>query len=123
MADVNDTKYKFSDSYNGAPDGRFSGMAGFYHGLGGWNAETDRRASKRAEGLQLFKDYVQTLTDNGIVPNQESLSNFLGNAGDFGLNASYGFDPYAAQQMMESAIAQGVNKKREIAEKKLKEAL
>lgn len=120
MADVNDTKYKFSDSYNGAPDGRFSGMAGFYHGLGGWNAETDRRASKRAEGLQLFKDYVQTLTDNGIVPNQESLSNFLGNAGDFGLNASYGFDPYAAQQMMESAIAQGVNKKREIAEKKLK---
>lgn len=120
MADVNDTKYKFSDSYNGAPVGRFSGMAGFYHGLGGWNAETDRRASKRAEGLQLFKDYVQTLTDNGIVPNQESLSNFLGNAGDFGLNASYGFDPYAAQQMMESAIAQGVNKKREIAEKKLK---
>lgn len=120
MADVNNTKYKFSDSYNGAPVGRFSGMAGFYHGLGGWNAETDRRASKRAEGLQLFKDYVQTLTDNGIVPNQESLSNFLGNAGDFGLNASYGFDPYAAQQMMESAIAQGVNKKREIAEKKLK---
>ena len=42
MADVNDTKYKFSDSYNGAPVGRFSGMAGFYHGLGGWNAETDR---------------------------------------------------------------------------------
>lgn len=120
MADVAQTKYKFSDSYSGVPTGIFNGAAGGYHFGGGWDAETDRRASKRAEGLQLFKDYVQTLTDNGIVPNQDSLRNFLGNAGDFGLNASYGFDPYAAQQMMESAIVQGQNKKREIAEKKLK---
>lgn len=120
MAEVAQTKYRFSDSYSGAPTGIFNGAAGGYHFGGGWDAETDRRASKRAEGLQLFKDYVQTLTDNGIVPNQESLSNFLGNAGGFGLNASYGFDPYAAQQMMESAIAQGENKKREIAEAKLK---
>ncbi len=93
MADVAQTKYKFSDSYSGVPTGIFNGAAGGYHFGGGWDAETDRRASKRAEGLQLFKDYVQTLTDNGIVPNQESLSNFLGNAGDFGMNASYGFDP------------------------------
>ena len=120
MADVAQTKYKFSDSYSGVPTGIFNGAAGGYHFGGGWDAETDRRASKRAEGLQLFKDYVQTLTDNGIVPNQNSLNNFLGQASGFGLDASYGFDPYAAQQMIESAIAQGVNKKREIAEKKLK---
>lgn len=120
MADVAQTKYKFSDSYSGVPTGIFNGAAGGYHFGGGWDAETDRRASKRAEGLQLFKDYVQTLTDNGIVPNQNSLNNFLGQASGFGLDASYGFDPYAAQQMMESAIVQGQNKKREIAEKKLK---
>ena len=119
MADVAQTKYKFSDSYSGVPTGIFNGAAGGHHFGGGWDAETDRRASKRAEGLQLFKDYVQTLTDNGIVPNQESLSNFLGNAGDFGMNASYGFDPYAAQQMMDSAIKQGEDKKRELAEKRI----
>ena len=119
MADVAQTKYKFSDSYSGVPTGIFNGAAGGYHFGGGWDAETDRRASKRAEGLQLFKDYVQTLTDNGIVPNQNSLNNFLGQASGFGLDASYGFDPYAAQQMMESAIKQGEDKKRELAEKRI----
>lgn len=123
MADVNDTKYKFSDSYSGVPTGIFNGAAGGYHFGGGWDAETDRRASKRAEGLQLFKDYVQTLTDNGIVPNQNSLNNFLGQASGFGLDASYGFDPYAAQQMMESAIAQGEQKKKEIQAKNLQTKL
>lgn len=119
MADVAQTKYKFSDSYSGVPTGIFNGAAGGYHFGGGWDAETDRRASKRAEGLQLFKDYVQTLTDNGIVPNQNSLNKFLGQASGFGLDASYGFDPYAAQQMMESAIKQGEDKKRELAEKRI----
>ena len=63
-ADAHSTKYQFANSYSGVPQGFLSGMAGYYHATGGWNAETDRRASKRAEGLQMFKDYVNTLTEN-----------------------------------------------------------
>lgn len=122
-ADAHSTKYQFANSYSGVPQGFLSGMAGYYHATGGWNAETDRRASKRAEGLQMFKDYVNTLTENGIVPNQDSLNAFLGQAGDFGLNASYGFDPYATQQLMESAIKQGEQRKKEIEAKNLQTKL